>query len=158
MCLEPRELERVVVVPEPDPVSGESRGEAVEFRGESTDVVGRHPVRIGHPRNDDARGTDRRHPVDRRIRVRAKAIDALVGRDDGQPRRVKQPGEDGRGEFGQSGDLDGAIAGLGHGAQCGGKVVGGPVADRVQLEGDLVGMHPRTIGHRVDFGCRSLRG
>ena len=51
----------------------------------------------------------------------------------------------------QPGDLDGSIPGVRDSLERPAQVLRGVEAHGVQLEGDLVGSHPRTIGHREAF-------
>ena len=57
-------------------------------------------------------------------------------------------GEHARREVRQPSDLHVPVSSAGDRFERARQVLRGLVSDRVELEGDLVGVHPRTIGHR----------
>ena len=128
----------------------EVRGETAELGGEAAHVIRRLTILLRHPGHDHARAPELGQSLGDGRHVVAQSLDALMGGDGAQPRRVQKPGERRRRDLGQSGELDGPVAGRRHRLEGPGQVLGHQSAHGVELERDLVMSHPRTIGHPTD--------
>jgi predicted dehydrogenase len=153
-AIERLELERVVVVAEPDARGREPVLVLSQLEGEAADVGGSPPVGLGDPRHDQPPATYRHQPIGHVVRVFAECFDPHVRGDRPQPVLAEQPSQLIGVDIWQPGDLDCPVAGRGDGAQCSRQVDCREPPNGVELERDLVVSHGATIGHR----CRSLSG
>ena len=151
-ALERGELERVVVVADPDALVREGPAQGAELRREASHVIDRPTILFGHPGHDEARASDRGEPRGDGGRILAQALDPLVRRDGPQARLVEQPRQLNGWDLGKAGELDGPVAGRGDGAQGAAEVGRRERADGVELQRDLVDSHDATIRQ-----SRSLR-
>ena len=77
-AVERLELERVVVIAEPQSRAPRARGESAELGRKAAHVVGGAAVLLRHPGHDHPRTPDRCEPVGHGVEVVAQQLDALM--------------------------------------------------------------------------------
>ena len=143
--LERLELEGVVVVAERDPAIRQPRGELTQIRREAPHAVRRPTFVLGQPRDDDSVAAQRNMSIGHVRGPGPEAIDSDVSRHRPEPGLGQQAPEVRGRDVEQARELDEPVPGLRHRPQSTGQVPRHEVADRVELERDLVSLHRATI-------------
>jgi hypothetical protein len=148
-AVERLELEPVIVIADPHAALGEERPQAADIGGEPPHIGDGPALLLGHPGHDHAGTPDGGQALRDGSGILAKAGDALVRGDGAEPSLVEQPGKLAGCQVRQAGELDGVIAGRRHGVEGPREVGREEVADRPQLERNLIVSHAPTIRHRT---------